>query len=196
MIILSHYTIAKRGTIMAVYTIADPHLGHQNILKIRPQFASIEEHDAYIVDRILSVCGKRDSLHILGDVCLGKGSIESLKKIAEGVEHLHICLGNHDGERKGSPTIKEMMEICKGVYGMRKYKWAWLTHCPMHPQELWGKINIHGHLHDGVVDDPRYFCVSAEQMDYTPINMEVIFERCRKAGLIGKGKPATSRIEV
>lgn len=160
---------------MAVYVIADTHFNHKNILKVRPRFATVEEHDTTIVHNILKTCGKRDSLYILGDVCLGPQSFDYLRQIAEGVEFLHIVLGNHDGERSVAPSVEQLMSLCKGVYGMKKYKRAWFTHCPMHPEELRGKINIHGHMHDKVIDDPRYVCVSCEQVDYTPINVETIF---------------------
>lgn len=180
---------------MAVYVFSDPHFEHNNILKVRNQFASIDEHDAFIVERILSTCGKRDSLHILGDVCMGKDSLRYLEEISKRVEHLHICLGNHDLERTGAPRLADLMPLCKSIYGMRKYKWAWLTHAPIHPQELWGRINIHGHLHSAVIDDPRYVCVSAEHLDYSPVNIEDIFAACRKKGIIGPEKnPAVSRI--
>lgn len=31
-----------------------------------------------------------------------------------------------------------------------------------------------------VKDDPRYVCVSCEQVDYTPINLDVIIERTKE----------------
>lgn len=49
-----------------VYFTSDTHLGHNNILKYRPQFNSIEEHDTAIFDSI-SKLTKRDDLFILGD---------------------------------------------------------------------------------------------------------------------------------
>lgn len=162
---------------MAVYVIADTHFGHKNILKIRPQFSSIEEHDASIVSNILKTCGKRDTLYILGDVCLGPDSFKHLKQIAEGIEFLHVVLGNHDDERQGSPSIEELMSVCKKIYGMKKYKRAWMTHCPMHPMELMGRINIHGHLHDTIINDERYVNVSCERVNYTPVNVAVIFKK-------------------
>ena len=57
-----------------------------------------------------------------------------------------------------------------------------LTHIPIHPESLarWG-LNVHGHLHANVVKlslaqipDPRYFNVSMEQINYTPISLETV----------------------
>lgn len=164
---------------MSVYVISDTHFGHKNILNWRSQFSSIEEHDDTILENILKVCGKRDSLYILGDVCLGKDSFKYLQEIASQIEFLHIVLGNHCNERSGSPTIHDYLSVCKKVYGIKKYKEAWLSHAPIHPEELRGSINIHGHLHDKLVDDERYVNVCCENTDYKPINMVSIFEGWR-----------------
>lgn len=165
---------------MSVYVISDTHFGHKNILKFRNEFETIEEHDCVISTNIAQMCGKRDSLYILGDVCLSAGGFESLKWIAERVEHLHIVLGNHDNERKGSPSVEDYTKLCKGVYGMKAYKSAWLTHAPVHPEELRGKYNIHGHVHSNSVDDPRYFNVSCEAVNYKPVNMVDVFEQLKE----------------
>ncbi len=61
------------------------------------------------------------------------------------------------------------MQHCNFVAGMIKYNnKAWLTHCPMHPIELRGLINIHGHIHDEQLGE-GYVNVSCEQVDYTPV---------------------------
>jgi len=161
---------------MAVYVISDTHFGHTNILKFRDGFDSIEQHDRTITDNILSVCGKRDTLYILGDVCVYKESWKYVEEIASGVEFLHICLGNHCNERKGSPTLEDYMSVCKSVFGMKKYKSAWLTHAPIHPDELRGKINIHGHVHSNNVGDIRYFNASCENIGYKPVNIATVIE--------------------
>ncbi len=166
---------------MAVYTISDTHFEHNNILKYRTQFTSIQEHDEFILDNILTVCGKRDSLYMLGDVALGKNSFRFVQAIAERVEYLHIVLGNHCDERAGSPTARDYLTVCKNVYGIRRYKGAWLTHAPMHPDELRGKINVHGHVHGNTLADDRYVNVSCENVAYKPVNFADIFEGWRKA---------------
>lgn len=166
---------------MAVYMIADTHFGHANIIKYRPQFSCIEEHDHQIETNILRRCGKRDSLYILGDAFVGPSSFEQLREISRRVEHLHVILGNHCDERKGSPTLSDLLKVCKSVHAMRRYKHSWLTHAPLHPRELRGKINVHGHCHSSIVPDDRYFCVSCENVDYWPINFEDIRARIGKA---------------
>jgi len=40
------------------------------------------------------------------------------------------------------------------------------------------KGNIHGHLHSNTIPDARYVNVSAEQVNYTPIDFEEIRKLC------------------
>ena len=62
------------------------------------------------------------------------------------------------------------------VQGFVKYKDYWLSHCPIHPNELRGKYNLHGHVHNKTVEDVRYFNCSLENIDYTPISLDQIRE--------------------
>lgn len=59
---------------MTIWFTGDQHFGHINIIKYanRP-FASIEEHDAMIIERHNEVVGPDDVVYNLGDVCLGRG---------------------------------------------------------------------------------------------------------------------------
>lgn len=162
---------------MAVYILSDLHFRDKGILRFRSDFSSVEEHDQYIIDNIFRTCGRRDTLYLLGDVCVGRDSLPLLKRIFDQVEYLHLVLGNHDAEKKGAPKVRDLLSACSNVYGMKRYKQSWLTHSPMHPQELYGKINIHGHTHKKVIDDPRYVNVCCEQLNYTPVNVETIFQK-------------------
>jgi hypothetical protein len=54
-----------------------------------------------------------------------------------------------------------------------------VTHIPVHTSEVedrW-KGNIHGHLHDKIIDDSRYVNVSCEQTGYTPVDKDYIYEQ-------------------
>ncbi|MCM5703631.1 metallophosphoesterase family protein [Larsenimonas salina] len=156
---------------MAVYVISDTHFGHGNILRHRPEFESIEAHDRVITDRILSLCGKFDSLYVLGDVVVYQPGMRYLEEIASRIGFLHIILGNHDNERKGAPALADYLPLCKSIGAIKHYKNAWLTHAPIHPDELRGNINIHGHVHGRSINDTRYINVSCEALEYTPVDM-------------------------
>jgi calcineurin-like phosphoesterase family protein len=148
--------------------IADLHLGHTN-MALHRGFSSVEEHDEYVIAKYNSVVHKRDVTYVLGDVTMEKSSPYPLLDRLNGVKH--VVLGNHDRRQ----DVKKLLEHVESVAGMIQYKGVMLTHCPIHPMELDYRFNknIHGHIHGKVVmlngcPDPRYICVSCEQVDYTP----------------------------
>ena len=156
--------------------IADLHLSHQN-MATRRGFSTIEEHDEHIIAKWNSVVSKRDVTYILGDVTMEKSSPYPLLDRLNGIKH--IVLGNHDRRQ----DTKKLFDYAESICGMINYKGVFLTHCPMHSDELNYGItkNIHGHIHDKVVmkmldgwevPDERYFCVSCEQVDYLPKSLE------------------------
>ena len=55
------------------------------------------------------------------------------------------------------------------VMGGFSYKGVWLTHIPIHPDELRGRPNIHGHTHNHIINDNRYLNVCMEQINYRPL---------------------------
>jgi len=73
--------------------------------------------------------------------------------------------------------MSEIVKHFDSVYSLKKYREFWLSHCPIHPAELRGKMNIHGHVHYATLDDKRYFNTSLENIDYKPINIEEIRKR-------------------
>jgi calcineurin-like phosphoesterase family protein len=156
--------------------IADLHLSHQN-MATRRGFSTIEEHDEHIIAKWNSVVNKRDVTYILGDVTMEKSSPYPLLDRLNGIKH--IVLGNHDRRQ----DTKKLFDYAESIGGMLQYKGIFLTHCPIHSDELnYGIVkNIHGHIHDKVVmkmldgwevPDERYFCVSCEQVDYLPKTLE------------------------
>ena len=51
------------------------------------------------------------------------------------------------------------------------------SHIPIHPLELHRfKLNVHGHMHQNVLDDPRYLNVCMERTNFTPVDFEYILE--------------------
>ena len=152
--------------------IADLHLGHTN-MALHRGFSSVEEHDEHIIAKWNSVVTKRDVTYILGDVTMEKSAPYPLLDRLNGVKH--IVLGNHDRRQ----DAKRLLQYAESIAGMIQYKGVMLTHCPIHPMELDYRFNknIHGHIHEKVVllngsPDPRYICVSCEQVDYTPKTLQ------------------------
>ena len=52
------------------------------------------------------------------------------------------------------------------------------THIPVHESQLMRfGYNVHGHMHEKSLDDPRYLCVSVEHTDYKPIPLYEVRRR-------------------
>ena len=164
-----------------VFVISDCHFGHRNILRYRTQFPSIEEHDEFIMDNIASTIGKRDVLWMLGDCFFTTESLDFLRRISKMCMKVHFVIGNHDTDSKeGLANIGTMIEekLVDKIGGAFKGRGdIWFTHCPIHPDELRGRVNIHGHVHSSTIKDTRYFNACCENIDYTPRRMsECIYE--------------------
>lgn len=167
-----------------IYVAGDLHLGHKNICKFRTNFSTAEEHDATVLHNILSTCRKRDTLILLGDCFFTKESLNHLRHINKYVGSVKLVLGNHDtdnDERK--QNIRDIVneQLVSGVYGLLSYKGVWLSHAPIHPDELRGRNNVHGHTHAYKIKDDRYRCVSLEQIDYKPLLFQEAISQFKKA---------------
>ena len=144
--------------------IADLHFGHQNMAK-RRGFDSVEAHDEYVIQEWNKVVDKRDVTYILGDITMEKKEPYRLLDRLNGVKH--VVLGNHD-RRQDTLWLMNHVESAAGII---QYKGFFLTHCPIHPKELTYRDvqgNIHGHVHENIIDEPGYYCVSCEVVNYQP----------------------------
>ena len=151
--------------------IGDIHGGHKNICNFRPQFNSEKEHLEFIKYNYHRKVTKRDKVFFMGDIAF---SFEALQEISTWAGHQKILIcGNHDLDRIGMKTVSQYYDE---VYSLLKYKEFWLSHCPIHPDELRGKLSLHGHTHTHNINDPRYFNTSCENIDYTPISLHEIRE--------------------
>ncbi len=167
----------------------DAHLGHKNIHKYRTDFATAEEHHEIIYDNIRSNVNKRDTLIMMGDTAFTHawlrkvGEIPAKKKI--------LIAGNHCTEN--GINMRHLVAEYDEVHAALSYRNYWLTHIPMHPQELRRhKGNIHGHLHGNHVwknwepeednyhagkvayeeIDHRYISTCLEHCDWKPVSWQ------------------------
>jgi calcineurin-like phosphoesterase family protein len=152
-----------------VYFIGDLHFGHKAVAKWRP-FDSSEEHDAHLIRQWNEIIKPKDVVWILGDVAF-RTNLQYVKDMLRSVRgQKRVVLGNHD-----DPEMLREAGL-KYQFGMVKKYGFWLTHAPIHPAELRGSPNIHGHVHSATIPDDRYLNVSAENINYTPISLEVVRE--------------------
>lgn len=159
------------------FLISDTHFNHTNILSFRKVngeplrlFSSTEEMNEVMIQNWNLVVGPKDKVYHLGDVAFkGAKALEILSRL-NGDKVL--IKGNHD-IHKPSAYLQYFRDI-RAYHILDKLL---LAHVPVHPISLerW-RGQIHGHLHDNVVGDIKYFNVSVEQINYTPIDFEEIRE--------------------
>jgi calcineurin-like phosphoesterase family protein len=157
---------------MSCYLIGDPHLSHKNIAKFRAFVSSPEENTKLFVDSWTNTIKKQDIVFLLGDVAFDKAGLDLLGNL-KGRKIL--IKGNHD------PLVStaDQLAVFEEIHGMLRYKKLWLTHCPIHPQEMRRCVgNAHGHLHHNYVLkrnwygrkvlDPQYLncCVDINYQKY------------------------------
>jgi calcineurin-like phosphoesterase family protein len=141
---------------VSVWFCSDLHFGHKGIERFRKHVSSQEDNEKQIVDCWKQVVTKRDDVYVLGDACF---THESLPEFGLLPGRKFLVRGNHDL----LPT-EAYFTFFTEVYGLLKYKEFWLSHAPIHPDELRGRINLHGHVHYNNINDPRYFNCCVENI--------------------------------
>lgn len=170
-----------------VFFISDTHFYHANILKFTSKFGEplrnfydVAHMNEYMVKCWNSVVGKRDLVFHLGDVVVKWG--DSYTDVLDRLNGRKILIaGNHDKH-----DTQVYLKSFERVEGMWTYKdGIILTHCPIHPSQLEYrfKLNVHGHVHKNSLDDKRYYNVSVEAIDYTPVSLDTIREYMKNVGL-------------
>lgn len=156
-----------------IFFISDTHFGHQNICKftrkdgsaLRP-WDDVSEMDADMIKLWNNKVGKRDVVYHLGDVVINRKSLAILNEL-NGDKRL--VLGNHD-----IFDTTDYLKYFKRVHGSHKIDNLWLTHIPVHIDSVphWSTANVHGHIHYQDVDHPKYFNVSVERIEYSPVSLD------------------------
>jgi calcineurin-like phosphoesterase family protein len=170
-----------------IFFISDTHFGQQSILgfkradgtPLRP-FESLEEMHETFVDNWNTVVRPQDKVYHCGDVASERCKPIILEIFGRLNGRKILIRGNHD---KFKP--KYYLDWFYDIRGVGYVGDFVLTHVPVHPNCLNHHSNrvhpnIHGHLHyqrvllpDGT-EDNRYFNVSVENIDYTPIAYETL----------------------
>jgi calcineurin-like phosphoesterase family protein len=161
-----------------IFLVSDTHFNHANILTFTSQngtrvrdFKDVNHMNESMIDNWNSVVQPSDKVYHLGDVVMSKKLPENILSRLNG--HKRLIRGNHDV----APT-KDYLKFFDEVYSIRALDKYALTHIPIHPESLGRfKGNIHGHIHERPAYDSRYFNVSVERIDYTPIPFEVVKKR-------------------
>lgn len=173
-----------------VFVISDSHFSHKNILSfkdgvkpLRP-FGTMEEMDEHMVKKWNSVVETEDTVYHLGDVVFAQTGFNYLRRL-NGKKIL--LMGNHERHK-----LSKYLEHFEDIRAYKEFNDMILCHIPVHPSQMERYTAcVHGHLHSDSVKiqkhdiiDPRYFCVSVEQINYTPILLSEVREILKNRGVI------------
>jgi len=164
------------------FVCSDHHLFHERILefcaKQRP-FDTVEEMNEVIIERHNSLIKPKDHVWYFGDVVFGDANSNLAERLEiidrmNGVKHL--LGGNHDKLRA---VMTEYQKYFVSIEAYREFghNKDICSHYPVHTQQLEEryKFNVHGHLHDIVLDDPRYINICLDNRDLCPTNWEQVY---------------------
>lgn len=148
----------------------------------------VEAMDQAFEERWNAVVGPKDKVEVLGDAVINRRALSLFDRL-NGRKRLRM--GNHD------IFLKDYGKYFEEISAYKVFDDLIMSHIPLHEESVKQRwlANVHGHLHDGRVmmprfemfDDglptsvvnPRYLCVSAEHVNYTPISMDEVYTRIR-----------------
>lgn len=148
-----------------IYITSDLHEGHINIGKFRripEEFIDLAngnatEANSLWIDHYWSkMIRKRDIVYCLGDNAFTEEGIDS---ISDRVGRKIMHGGNHD-----DLPLTSYMRAFDNIRGCEKRFGVFMSHFPLHPDELRGKFSIHGHVHYQTIDDWRYINVCCDNL--------------------------------
>lgn len=157
------------------YFIGDLHLGHKNIIKFeRSEFSTIEEHDNHILNILSNKLTKNDTLYVLGDFCFYLS--DEIKEKWKNLPCQKIFVyGNHD--KQSEEFYKSLFHI---VYKNPVFlnKRVLLSHYPMPVTD--GTLNLHGHIHNGIISKKNYLNMNAYNLSYIPFTEKQVLSYLEK----------------
>lgn len=124
---------------MSVLFTSDLHLGHKYAARLRG-FDTVDEHDLAVIESFKGYLTRRTVIWVLGDVAFTSDGLELMHELPG---NRRLIFGNHDKFH-----IDYYRKIFHEIHGFLRYKNMWLSHAPIHPQELYRcAANVHGHIH-------------------------------------------------
>jgi calcineurin-like phosphoesterase family protein len=166
-----------------IFVVSDTHFNHANILTFtddagayfRGQFKDASHMNEHMIECWNSVVGPQDIVYHLGDVYFGSPApIGAMLRRLQGRKRL--ILGNHDNGK--CKVLQEHFQKITSSRQFREYEMI-LTHRPtIIPGGKW-TINVHGHIHQNLSPTPKHVNVSVEAIDYTPRDIEEIYEETK-----------------
>ncbi len=163
---------------MAIFFIADTHFSEESIMKYenRP-FTSAESMNEVLIANWNGQVGKDDKVYVLGD--FGVAGLE--KQILDRLNGIkYLVKGNHDTQTNEYYRQAGFLEVYDNPMIIEGF-WI-LSHEPLYVNENMPYANLFGHVHKSPLFkdySSQHYCVSAERINYTPIEFEEIKRRIK-----------------
>ena len=159
-----------------IYFTADPHFGHQNIIKYckRP-FKNHVEMDAIIKAHWNALVTPKDTVYVLGDFSMSsdKNQLEDWFNALNGQKILIV--GNHDSRACLKLPWKEVHDVKLIQY--KGYR-IWLSHYAHRtwPHAFHGSLHLFGHSHGMLDDYRRSMDVGVDSHGFKPLSGDQVIE--------------------
>ncbi|MDD5002406.1 MAG: metallophosphoesterase [Thiomonas arsenitoxydans] len=165
----------------AVWVWSDLHLGHEAILRhARRPFGNAQHMAAELQARALAAgMAPDDWLICPGDLAfIGDAEVRAWLRGIPGRKVL--ILGNHDVDgrhhknplRWGLEGVTDSLELTLGSTRL------WLTHYPIDAALLpAGVVNVHGHIHQHLVEGQKHLNVCVEHTGYRPLRLDEVLRQ-------------------
>jgi len=163
-----------------VFFIADTHFGHNEIISYenRP-FKNISEMDNILISNWNNIVSD-DTVFLLGDFsAYSKEKSQEICHMLKGKKFL--VMGNHDTQSENYYRETGFESVSRYPIIFENF-WI-LSHEPLYINSNMPYANIFGHIHNNPIYkdfSPQSFCVSAERINYTPINFDSIRKEISK----------------
>lgn len=154
-----------------IWLISDAHLEHPSIPKFRDLITSVDDNTEQIVHHWRALVGKDDTVICVGDMAWNRRGLAILQELPGNKV---LVPGNHDNQT--DVTVEDLARTyVKFTKGLINYPGGfWIQHAPIHPEELFGKVNIHGHMHRNAIQDARYVNVNVDFTGMKPVLLDDI----------------------
>lgn len=174
-----------------IWFISDTHFQHKNIAlvftgedgkRVR-NFDSVEEMNELMIRNWNDRVGSLDIVYHLGDVFFGNAkTADVILSRLNGKKKLII--GNHDylNDSKTFTILQKhfSIEFFDRMNDPVKNENFFMAHVPFHPSQFGKyKYQVHGHIHEKVIDDPNYINICVEHTNYSPVSYQELKERMK-----------------
>lgn len=170
---------ALQGDLRDLWIVSDTHFHHARIVDYcgRP-----EDHDRLMTERWQETVSENDVVLHLGDLCLARrGQTERTEELlAKLPGRMLMIRGNHDKlpahwyARQGIELVSQFAIDYDGWTVSFSHRPGGEPKPYDDPRRLIAEpqqINVHGHIHDKLIDDWRMINVCVEQTDYRPVRL-------------------------